>query len=46
LALSEAWLGLVLAFTTDWPTSFWITALSGCVYLIALLTGGLFLSKK
>ena len=28
LALSEAWLGLVLAFTTDWPTSFWITALS------------------
>jgi zinc/manganese transport system permease protein len=37
LAVSEAWLGLVLAFTTDWPTSFWITALSGGVYLIAVL---------
>jgi zinc/manganese transport system permease protein len=37
LALSEAWLGLVLAFYTDWPTSFWITALSGGVYLVAVL---------
>jgi zinc/manganese transport system permease protein len=46
LALSEAWLGLVLAFTTDWPTSFWITALSGGVYLVAALTGSLFLSTK
>ena len=46
LALSEAWLGLVLAFTTDWPTSFWITALSGCVYLVAALTGRLFLPTK
>jgi zinc/manganese transport system permease protein len=46
LALSEAWLGLALAFTTDWPTSFWITALSGGVYLIALLTRGLYLSPK
>src|ERR1700751_4150996 len=31
LAVVEAWLGLVLAFYTDWPTSFWITALSGAV---------------
>ncbi len=46
LALSEAWLGLVLAFTTDWPTSFWITALSGGVYLAAVLTRGLLLSPK
>jgi zinc/manganese transport system permease protein len=46
LALSEAWLGLALAFTTDWPTSFWITALSGGVYLAAVLTRGLFLSPK
>ena len=38
LALVEAWLGLVLAYLTDWPTSFWITALSGCVYLLASLT--------
>jgi zinc/manganese transport system permease protein len=41
LALSEAWLGLVLAFYTDWPTSFWITALSSGVYLVAVLGGNL-----
>ena len=41
LALSEAWLGLVLAFYTDWPTSFWITALSSGVYLVAVLCGNL-----
>jgi zinc/manganese transport system permease protein len=35
LALLEAWLGLTLAFYTDWPTSFWITALGGAFYLIA-----------
>jgi len=32
LALAEAWAGLTLAFYTDWPTSFWITALSGIVF--------------
>jgi len=32
LALIEAWGGLTLAFYTDWPTSFWITALSGIVF--------------
>jgi len=32
LALVEAWGGLTLAFYTDWPTSFWITALSGMVF--------------
>ncbi len=36
LALAEAWGGLTLAFYTDWPTSFWITALSGFVYLASL----------
>jgi zinc/manganese transport system permease protein len=41
LALAEAWLGLVLAFVTDWPTSFWITALSGTIYLAAVLMGDL-----
>ncbi len=35
LALVEAWLGLVLAYQTDWPTSFWITALAAGIYLIA-----------
>lgn len=27
-ALAEAWAGITLAFYTDWPSSFWITALS------------------
>lgn len=35
LALAQAWLGIVLAFYTDWPTSFWITALSAAVYAAA-----------
>jgi zinc/manganese transport system permease protein len=37
LALAEAWLGLALAYLTDWPTGFWISALSGAVYLLAAL---------
>jgi zinc/manganese transport system permease protein len=37
LALGQAWLGLILAYYTDWPTSFWITALSGLVYFVSLL---------
>jgi zinc/manganese transport system permease protein len=37
LALFEAWLGITLAFYTDWPSSFWITALSAAVYLFATL---------
>jgi zinc/manganese transport system permease protein len=32
LALAEAWGGLTLAWLTDWPASFWITALSGLVF--------------
>lgn len=35
-ALIEAWGGLTLAFYTDWPVSFWITALSGVVYFGSL----------
>lgn len=35
LALAEAWLGIALAYATDWPSSFWITALSAAVYLLA-----------
>jgi zinc/manganese transport system permease protein len=37
LALAEAWLGITLAFYTDWPTSFWIAALSAAVYLLTTL---------
>jgi zinc/manganese transport system permease protein len=36
LALFEAWGGLTLAFYTDWPVSFWITALSGVVFFASL----------
>jgi zinc/manganese transport system permease protein len=36
LALAEAWGGLALAYTTDWPTSFWITSLSVGVYVASL----------
>jgi zinc/manganese transport system permease protein len=35
LALAEAWLGITLAFYTDWPSSFWIAALSAAVYFVA-----------
>lgn len=35
LALAEAWLGIALAYATDWPVSFWISALSVTVYLAA-----------
>ncbi|HUN43526.1 MAG TPA: metal ABC transporter permease [Acetobacteraceae bacterium] len=34
LALAEAWGGIALAYVTDWPVSFWITALSGAIYLL------------
>jgi len=37
LALAEAWGGLTLAYYSDWPTSFWITALSGAVYFGSLV---------
>ena len=32
LALAEAWGGVALAWFTDWPVSFWITALSALAY--------------
>ena len=37
LALAEAWGGIALAFHTDWPSSFWITALGSAGYLAACL---------
>lgn len=39
LALIEAWAGLTLAFYTNWPTSFWITALSALIYGLSLVRG-------
>jgi zinc/manganese transport system permease protein len=40
LALAEAWLALALAYYTDWPPSFWITALSAGVYMLTLINTG------
>ena len=37
LAVVESWAGLVLAYYTDWPTSFWIATLSALVYLASLV---------
>jgi zinc/manganese transport system permease protein len=36
LALADAWGGIALSWETNWPTSFWITLLSGLVYLGSL----------
>ena len=35
LAVSIVWLSLTLAYLTDWPTSFWITALGGAFYALS-----------
>lgn len=35
LALLETWAGIVLAYVTNWPTSFWIVSLSCVVYFAA-----------
>ncbi len=40
LALAETWLGIALAYFTDWPTSFWIVLLSCSVYFLAMLCRG------
>jgi zinc/manganese transport system permease protein len=37
LALVETWAGIVLAYITDAPPTFWITLLSSGAYLLALL---------
>ena len=39
LALAQAWGGIALAYVTDWPTTFWITALSAGAYAGALVVG-------
>ena len=36
LGLGETWAGITLAYQTDWPSSFWIAALSGLVYFVSL----------
>ncbi|HVI90111.1 MAG TPA: metal ABC transporter permease [Dongiaceae bacterium] len=36
IALVEAWGGIALAYESDWPASFWITALSALGYFLSL----------
>ena len=40
LALAEAWLGLTMAFYTDWPVSFCIAVLSALAYFATLPARG------
>jgi zinc/manganese transport system permease protein len=35
LALAETWLGIGLAYVTDWPTSFWIVLLCCVAYFLS-----------
>jgi zinc/manganese transport system permease protein len=37
LAVGETWLGIALAYATNWPTTFWIVALSCAAYFLAPL---------
>jgi len=37
LAIAETWCGIALAYVSDWPPTFWITALSSVAYLLSLL---------
>lgn len=46
LALGEALGGIMLSWWTDWPTSFWISALSGAAYLATTFTVPLRLRRK
>jgi zinc/manganese transport system permease protein len=46
LALADAWLGLTLAFYTDWPTSFWIAALSAAGYFLVVLPWARWLPRR
>jgi zinc/manganese transport system permease protein len=38
LALGEAWLGITLAYYTDWPVSFCIALLSAAAYFASIAT--------
>jgi zinc/manganese transport system permease protein len=37
LALAETWIGIALAYVTDWPTTFWIVLLSSSVYFVGAI---------
>jgi ABC-type Mn2+/Zn2+ transport system permease subunit len=42
LALAEAWLGITLAFYSDWPVSFCISLLSALGYFASIAGTGPF----
>ena len=37
LALAETWVGIALAYWTDWPSTFWIVVASSLVYGLSVL---------
>lgn len=37
LAVAETWIGIALAYLTDWPTTFWIVLVSCAVYFLSLM---------
>jgi zinc/manganese transport system permease protein len=39
LALAEAWLGIAIAYATDWPVSFCIALLSALGYFVSCANG-------
>ena len=41
LAIGIAWISLLLAYATDWPTSFWITGLGGLAFALSHAPGWL-----
>jgi zinc/manganese transport system permease protein len=41
LALAETWIGIALAYWSDWPPSFWITFLAALGYFLSLSVGPL-----
>lgn len=45
LALGEAWIGIVLAYQTDWPVSFCIALLSAAVYFASFSAPRLHISR-
>jgi len=45
-AVAEAWAGITLAFYTDWPSSFWISALSALIYFLATLPWARWLRRQ
>lgn len=46
LAIAETWGGIIIAWITDYPVSFWISLLSFVVYLLSLSLNKILLNTK